>query len=675
MVDKIHNHEGTRSSSHVAHRQNEMDEEFIEYVDHATGSGETEGQIRRELNDANVLTGAKPSDIWINWRKDHPDTSIQQKDIYNAKTKIRQRRLGPYTPTQALLKALHRDNWFVKILLDEASKRVRRLVFVNKLAKEILGKNSVVIVMHCTYKTNKYVMPMLVIMGHTSLYSSFYIGFAFIETEGEEDFVWILEQLTALFKALGLNEPWVIVTDKDLALMNAIKIVYPRINHLLCLCHINKNILKNCKPSFETQEQWQEFLAAWYRVVYAPTKDECEEAWKNLAEEYEEDYSDECDYIHETWLVRWARRFCKAYTNKVTHFGTCTTSRVEGGPCVLKAKLKCSTGDLIAVVEGLEALLSNQHESYLHNLDVAKMKTPVNLPRDLMRDLLGRVTPYALGKIRKQYKHLRKAERKPDKYPLKPCTDVFFTTMGLPCAHRIKERIEAVEGGAGKLILELDVHPHWRFAKPEETFCTSTEFESDLPTTQTPFYVPPTEALETDDFDPFESPEVESLLRRSSSRIESPPRTEAELEVDDVLDVQEPNKVKKKGRPKGSANKKDVMTRAEEMAVKSTKHDPSGFEIVEQALEQRRKRAKTDTEANNSTGRGGRGGRRGRERGRGGRGGATSIRKKALREEHIEVSSDSESEDSESDDGFNDLDSDEEFTDSEAEGEDELNMR
>ena len=182
---------------------------------------------------------------------------------------------------------------------------------------------------------------------------------------------------------------------------------------------------------------------------------------------------------------------------------------------------------------------------------------------------------------------------------------------------------------------------------------------------------------------------MESLLHGSSSRIESPSRFEAEPEVNPVLDVHELNKVQKKGRPKGSANKKNLMTRTEKKAAKFTKRDPSDFEIVEQALEQRKKRVKKDTEANNSTerdgrggrrgreGRGGRDGRRGRGGGRGGRGEATFIRKKALREESIEVSSDSESEDSESDDDFNDLDSDdEEFVDSKAEVEaGELNMK
>ena len=142
------------------------------------------------------------------------------------------------------------------------------------------------------------------------------------------------------------------------------------------------------------------------------------------------------------------------------HFDICITFKVESDHRVLKIKLKCFTDDLMIVIDDFETLLSNQHESYLHNLNVIKMKISVNILRDLMRNLLNRVTPYVLDKIRKQYKLLRKIEKKSDKYSLKSCTDVFFSTMSLSCAHRIKERMKIVEDETEKLILKFDVHFH-----------------------------------------------------------------------------------------------------------------------------------------------------------------------------------------------------------------------
>ena len=41
--------------------------------------------------------------------------------------------------------------------------------------------------------------------------------------------------------------PVVIVTDRDLALMNAMKTVFPECTNLLCKSHINKNVKAKCK--------------------------------------------------------------------------------------------------------------------------------------------------------------------------------------------------------------------------------------------------------------------------------------------------------------------------------------------------------------------------------------------------------------------------------------------
>ena len=39
----------------------------------------------------------------------------------------------------------------------------------------------------------------------------------------------------------------VIVTNKDLALMNAVKVVFPECKNLLCRFHIDKNVKEKCK--------------------------------------------------------------------------------------------------------------------------------------------------------------------------------------------------------------------------------------------------------------------------------------------------------------------------------------------------------------------------------------------------------------------------------------------
>ena len=129
--------------------------------------------------------------------------------------------------------------------------------------------------------------------------------------------------------------------------MNVIAAQYPNVFHLLYIWHINKNVLKNCKPAFATEEDWEEFLGAWYRVVYALTRVANRATWTDLVQKYDANFPDEVDYLYIIWFLPWCARFCKYRTDRILHFNTLTTFKVEGGHRVLKAMLQFSLGDLM----------------------------------------------------------------------------------------------------------------------------------------------------------------------------------------------------------------------------------------------------------------------------------------------------------------------------------------
>ena len=78
-----------------------------------------------------------------------------------------------------------------------------------------------------TYKINRYRLPLLDLVGVTPIGMTFTVGFAYLATERANNVVWALEQFRGLF--FGLNCLLiVIVTNKDLTLMNAVKTVFPK---------------------------------------------------------------------------------------------------------------------------------------------------------------------------------------------------------------------------------------------------------------------------------------------------------------------------------------------------------------------------------------------------------------------------------------------------------------
>jgi transposase-like protein len=86
-------------------------------------------------------------------------------------------------------------------------------------------------------------MPLLDILGFTGFGKTFYTAFIFLLGQTEEDYPAGLKILKNIIKRREIEDHKVIVTDRDLDLMKVIKIVFPITANLLCLWHINKNVL------------------------------------------------------------------------------------------------------------------------------------------------------------------------------------------------------------------------------------------------------------------------------------------------------------------------------------------------------------------------------------------------------------------------------------------------
>ncbi|KAD4583971.1 hypothetical protein E3N88_21572 [Mikania micrantha] len=85
---------------------------------------------------------------------------------------------------------------------------------------------------------------------------TFSIAHAFVSKEREENYVWVLEMTKSMLNKC--MEPRVIITDRDLAVMNACRKVFPEAAKYLCRWHIDENIAKHCKESFSDAD-WKKF--------------------------------------------------------------------------------------------------------------------------------------------------------------------------------------------------------------------------------------------------------------------------------------------------------------------------------------------------------------------------------------------------------------------------------
>jgi len=179
--------------------------------------------------------------------------------VYNVLQSTKAEFLRGRSPIEALADLVSEDGYISNVWLKDRD--VIGVFFMHKDSVALAKVYNTVFLLDCTYKTNKFNMPLLNIVGIACTYATFNAGFAFLREETEEHYTWALKQLAAVV------HPKVLCTDRELALMKSIASVFPTSHNLLCVWHINKNLASRCKKYFTNGEQWDTFLAPWNRLV------------------------------------------------------------------------------------------------------------------------------------------------------------------------------------------------------------------------------------------------------------------------------------------------------------------------------------------------------------------------------------------------------------------------
>jgi hypothetical protein len=159
------------------------------------------------------------------------------------------------------------------------SGEITHMFLAHPKSVELFQRYPEIILIDCTYKTNWFRMPLLNIVGSTGLGTNFHIGFAFLSAEGDDDYTWALKELKTLMHGENIPDSAVVVTDWELALMNAVNTVFPMALELLCEWHISNAILVKIKKqktfvkSSEERDIDEEkrFMLQFAEVIFSPS--------------------------------------------------------------------------------------------------------------------------------------------------------------------------------------------------------------------------------------------------------------------------------------------------------------------------------------------------------------------------------------------------------------------
>ena len=105
------------------------------------------------------------------------------------------------------------------------SDTVKDILWAHSSNIELLHEFLRVLIMDCMHKTNMHRLPLMEIVGVISTEITFLVAFAHLEAEREENFTSCLDNLKS--KMHEHLMPSVIVTDRDIAQMNAMEKNFP----------------------------------------------------------------------------------------------------------------------------------------------------------------------------------------------------------------------------------------------------------------------------------------------------------------------------------------------------------------------------------------------------------------------------------------------------------------
>ncbi|KAH1227765.1 Protein FAR1-RELATED SEQUENCE 5 [Glycine max] len=492
---------------------------------------EDEKNIIADMTKSNV----KPRNILLTLKKYNSNSCTTIKQIYNARSAYRSSIRGDDTKMKHLMRLLERDQYIHWHRLKDQDV-VRDLFWCHPDAVKLCNACHLVFLIDSTYKTNRYKFPFLDFVGVTPTGMNFSAGFAYLEGECMNNLVWALERFRGLFLRND-HLHVVIVTDRDLALMNVVKVVFPECTNLLCRFHIDKNVKAKCKSLIGQKNAWDYVMDSWGNLVDCPSEQEFPEHLQRFQVACSP-WPMFVDYVCETWIVPHKEKFITAWTNKVMHLGNTTTNRVESTHWSLKRVLQNNVEDLCSVWDAMNNMMTLQHTKIRASFETSTHVVGHVFKKTLYKRLLGMVSRYALNEISVEFEHVRHFKDNSSS-----CGCVLRTMLGLPCACELQR----YDGGS----IPLDaVHMYWRrLSFSDQGLC---EAEVSIKEEMDRIY------KRFEELDVCGKVTFKSKLREFAF-------------PDETSMCPPPPKVKTKGAPK------KVMKRSE----RSTKRDPSYWEYVD----------------------------------------------------------------------------------------------
>ncbi|XP_026410469.1 uncharacterized protein LOC113305666 [Papaver somniferum] len=312
-------------------------------------------------------------------------TTLQQ--IYNARSTLGRKDLQGRLVMQQLLWLAQNNNYACKKKLDEFG-HVTHIFIAHLECVKLMLCFPQVLILDCTYKTNKYEMPLMNVE---------------------------LEQVKLIFWEDAL--PKVMVTDQEEALIFAIR----KLKELKVIAKLSDGERevkkKKFKKAYEANERmWACFSNDWDALQWSFTEEVYEENVAKLIENGGVKYPEIIIYLRKQFLDTKKYRFVSAFRNHHKHFDNQATSMVESDHYRLKRNLFGCVDTFVTVFDAMENYFMSDVIKIKRLFEKSLMMKHDDYPDDKwLRGLTHRVSHLCLELIMKEVDLMDKMDATPKK--------------------------------------------------------------------------------------------------------------------------------------------------------------------------------------------------------------------------------------------------------------------
>ncbi|KAL3849686.1 hypothetical protein ACJIZ3_011568 [Penstemon smallii] len=254
--------------------------------------------------------------------------SFKKKTAYNWLNKLRAERIREgdiHTVINKLKESKQKDDrFFYKYCVDEED-TLTRLFWCDGSSRAEYEAFGDVLVFDSSYKTNRYLYPLVIFSGVNNHGSTCIFAACFLQDETIESYQWVLQ---TFLEAMGGKIPESVLTDQDAAMRSAIVSEFVGSRHRICSWHLCRNVRKNIKKSSFCNE----FCSLVDRKC---SIEEFELSWSNTVENHNLSNN---KWVLDTYEIR--ERWAEAYFREQFMCMMTTTQRAESVNALIKLSVE-----------------------------------------------------------------------------------------------------------------------------------------------------------------------------------------------------------------------------------------------------------------------------------------------------------------------------------------------